>query len=88
MDIKEDGSMIYHDMNTRLDFSFEAIAIFEIGNRYSATYTEKDNAGNVSVSYTLDITFESESKDNITYTKKEGEKEETYSGGIFIKQAK
>ncbi|WP_297296632.1 hypothetical protein [uncultured Brachyspira sp.] len=87
MDIKEDGSMIYHDMYTRLDFPFEAIEIFKLGNKYSATSTEKDSAGNVTVSYTIDITFESESKANITYTKKEGEKEEKYSNGIFNKQA-
>ena len=86
MDIKEDGSMIYHDMYTRLDFPFEAIEIFKLGNKYSATSTKKDNAGNVTVSYTIDITFESESKANITYTKKEGEKTETYSDGIFNKQ--
>ena len=86
MDIKEDGSMIYHDMYTRLDFPFEAIEIFKLGNKYSATSTEKDSAGNVTVSYTLDIIFESESKANITYIIKEGEKTETYSDGIFNKQ--
>lgn len=86
MYISEDGSMIYHDMYTRLDFPFKANEISKTGNKYSATYTKKDNAGNVSISYTLDIIFESESKANITYIIKEGEKTETYSDGIFNKQ--